>query len=62
MIEIALLGGRSEEQKEALFKDVRERLDRIGFDPNDSIVFLLENGAADWSFSPPGSVRSVLGL
>lgn len=62
VIEIALLGGRSNEQKEALFKDVRQRLDMIGFDANNSIMFLLENSAADWSFSPAGSVKSVLGL
>lgn len=62
VIEIALLGGRSDEQKEALFKDVRQRLDRIGFDANNSIMYLLENSAADWSFSPKGSVKTVLGL
>ena len=62
VIEITLLGGRSEEQKEALFKDVRERLDTIGFDPNNSIMFLIENSTIDWSFGPQGSVKSVLGL
>lgn len=62
VMEIALLGGRTDAQKEDLFKDVRKRLDRIGFDANNSIMFLLENGPADWSFSPEGSVKTVLGL
>jgi len=62
VIEIALLGGRSDKQKEDLFKDVRQRLDGIGFDARNSIMFLMENSPADWSFSPAGSVRSVLGL
>jgi hypothetical protein len=62
VIEIALLEGRTDAQKEALFKDVRARLDTIGFDANNSIIYLIENKAIDWSFSPAGSVKSVLGL
>ena len=62
IIEIALLAGRSDDQKEALYKDVRSRLDSIGFDPNNSIMFLIENKPIDWSFSSAGSVKSVLGL
>ena len=62
IIEIALLNTRTDAQKEALYKDVRQRLNRIGFDARNSIIFLLENGPADWSFSPAGSVKSVLGL
>jgi len=62
VIEIALLGGRSDAQKEALYKDVRRRLAGIGFNPDNSIMFLLENRPIDWSFSPAGSVKSVLGL
>ena len=62
VIEIALLGGRTEDQKEALFADFRRRLDGIGFDPANSIVYLLENNPVDWSFGPEGSVKKVLGL
>lgn len=62
VIEIALLDGRSDAQKEALFKDVRRRLREIDFDPENSIVFLIENRPIDWSFSEAGSVKSVLGL
>ena len=62
VIEIALLGGRSERQKEALYQDTRRRLRDIGFDPKNSIMFLIENNAIDWSFSEAGSVKSVLGL
>jgi hypothetical protein len=62
VIEITLLAGRTDHQKEALYKDVRRRLREIGFDPANSIVFLAENRPVDWSFSPAGSVKSVLGL
>lgn len=62
VIEIALLGGRTDEQKEDLYKDLRRRLGAAGFPPGNSIVFLLENRPVDWSFSEAGSVKSVLGL
>ena len=62
IIEIALLAGRSDDQKEALYKDVRHRLRGIGFDPDNSIMFLIENRPIDWSFSSAGSVKSVLSL
>ncbi|MEM7490700.1 MAG: tautomerase family protein [Pseudomonadota bacterium] len=62
VIEIALLGGRTAAQKEALYRDVRQRLAEIGFDPANSIIFLVENDAIDWSFSAAGSVKTVLGL
>ena len=62
VIEIVLLAGRTDEQKEALYKDVRRRLQAIEFNPNNSIIFLIENKTVDWSFSPAGSVKSVLGL
>ncbi len=62
VIEIALLDGRSDAQKEALFKDVRRRLRDIDFNPENSIIFLIENRPIDWSFSGAGSVKSVLGL
>ena len=62
VIEIALLGGRSDEQKESLYRDVRHRLREIGFNPDNSIMYLVENNPIDWSFSPEGSVKTVLGL
>jgi len=62
VLEIALLGGRSDSQKEAFNKDVRRRLVKVGFDPKNSIMFLIENGPIDWSFSEAGSVKIVLGL
>ncbi|MEM9133586.1 MAG: tautomerase family protein [Actinomycetota bacterium] len=62
VIEITLLEGRTEEQKEALYQDVRRRLGELGLDPSSSIVFLNENRAIDWSFGPEGSVKHVLGL
>lgn len=62
IIEIALLAGRSDEQKEALFKDIRHRLRGIDFNPDNSIIFLMENNPIDWSFSSAGSVKSVLKL
>ena len=62
IIEIALLVGRTDEQKEALFVDVRQRLRGADFDPANSIIYLLENKPIDWSFSEAGSVKSVLNL
>ena len=62
VIEIALLAGRSDSQKEALFTHFRKGLAHIGFEPANSIMFLIENNPIDWSFSPVGSVKSVLGL
>jgi hypothetical protein len=62
VIEITLLAGRSDAQKEALYKDVRRRLAEIGFNQANSIIFLTENKPIDWSFSEAGSVKSVLGL
>lgn len=62
VIEIALLRGRSDDQKEALYASMRTRLRELGFDPKNSIMFLIENGPADWSFSEAGSVKRVLGL
>ena len=62
VIEIALLGGRSDAQKEALYIDMRARFAELGLEPGNSIMFLLENQLVDWSFSAAGSVKSVLGL
>ena len=62
VIEIALLNGRTDNQKEELYKDVRRRLREIDFDPKNSIVFLIENSLVDWSFSEVGSVKTALGL
>jgi hypothetical protein len=62
VIEIALLAGRTDEQKEALYRDIRNRLPGIGIEPDNSIIFLIENNPIDWSFSSAGSVKSVLGL
>ncbi len=62
VIEITLLAGRSEAQKEALHVDIRQRLEGLGVAPGNVILFLVENGPADWSFSAAGSVKTVLGL
>ncbi|MEM9144995.1 MAG: tautomerase family protein [Pseudomonadota bacterium] len=61
-VEIILRGGRSDDQKEALYADFRARLEALGIDPRNSILGLIENDAIDWSFSPAGSVKRVLGL
>lgn len=58
--EIVLLGGRTDAQKEALYVDFRRRIDEIGLDPRNSVVFLVENNPIDWSFGPEGSVKKVL--
>lgn len=60
VIEIALLSGRTEAQKEALYAAVRHRMPGIGLKPENSIIYLLENSAIDWSFSEVGSVKRAL--
>lgn len=62
VIEIVLLGGRTDEQKEALYASVRQGLAGIGFAPGNAIIFLVENRAIDWSFGEAGSVKKALGL
>ncbi|MCA3599193.1 MAG: tautomerase family protein [Methylobacterium sp.] len=62
ILQVTLLAGRSDEQKEEFYKNIRQRLREIGFEPRNSIVFLVENRAIDWSFSETGSVKTVLGL
>lgn len=62
VIEITLLSGRTDAQKEALYQDFRARLSEIGVEPNNSIMFLVENHPIDWSFSDAGSAKSVLRL
>ncbi|MBO9427019.1 tautomerase family protein [Labrenzia sp. R4_1] len=62
LMDITLLKGRSEEQKESLHADVRKRLKAMGFPPGNAIIYLTENDPIDWSFSPKGSVKKVLGL
>ncbi len=62
IIDITLLAERSDEQKEALYAGVRNRLAAIGFAPQNSIIFLTENKPIDWSFGQEGSVKKVLGL
>ena len=59
--EVTFLAGRTDAQKEMLYRDFRARLSKLGVEPNNSIVFLVENTAIDWSFSPAGSVKSVIG-
>ncbi|MEM8798021.1 MAG: tautomerase family protein, partial [Pseudomonadota bacterium] len=62
IIETALLAGRTDDQKERLYRDVRRRLGAIGFDPENAIIYLLENQPIDWSFSSRGSVKTELSL
>ncbi|MEM8786731.1 MAG: tautomerase family protein [Pseudomonadota bacterium] len=62
VIEIALLAGRTDDQKEDLFRQVRGRLATAGVKPENTIIFLMENNPIDWSFSPAGSVKSALSL
>jgi hypothetical protein len=62
IIEIALLEGRSEGQKESLYRMVRQRLAALGIEPRNVILFLIENRPIDWSFGEAGSVKAALGL
>ena len=62
VVEITLLAGRSDAQKEALYADFRARVPALGITPNNIIIFLVENSPIDFSFSEAGSVKKVLGL
>lgn len=62
VMEITLLSGRTDSQKEALYSDCRNRLERLGINGSDVIVYLVENSAVDWSFGPVGSVQKVRSL
>jgi|GEM_PF-602599 len=59
-IEVTLLAGRTDDQKEALYANLRDRLAALGLDPANAIVFLVENNAIDWSFTTGGSVKRVM--
>lgn len=62
IIDITLMSGRTDAQKEAFYSDLRHQLKETGFPPEYAIVFLTENNPIDWSFSQSGSVKKVLGL
>ena len=62
IIDITLMAGRTDAQKEAFYSDLRHQLQAIGFPPDNAIVYLTENSPIDWSFSQSGSVKKVLGL
>lgn len=62
VVEIALLAGRTEAQKDAFFASTNAGFEKIGFPPENAILFLQENDAVNCAFSPEGSVKKVLGL
>lgn len=49
VIEIALLGGRTDGQKRALYQRVVELASEAGFRTDDIMIALSENAAIDWS-------------
>ena len=49
VIEILFLAGRTDTQKRQLYKDLAVRAANIGFNEDDLVVGLVENGAIDWS-------------
>ncbi|GKT03122.1 tautomerase family protein [Furfurilactobacillus sp. WILCCON 0119] len=51
MIQITIRGGRTEEQKQAFYRDlVAELQATAGIEPNDVMVSMVENASPDWSF------------
>jgi len=60
VIEIILLAGRSGEQKETLYRTIRERMTTIGFNAENAIIFLIQNNAIDWSFRLPAQFNPYL--
>lgn len=59
IVEITLLAGRTETQKEALYQNFRVGLANLGLSPENAIIYLLENGPVDWSFSTIGSIKTA---
>ena len=49
VIEILFLAGRTDTQKRQLYKNLAVRAANIGFNEDDLVVGLVENGAIDWS-------------
>ena len=49
VIEILFLAGRTDTQKRQLYKDLAVRAANLGFNEDDLVVGLVENGAIDWS-------------
>ncbi len=50
LVEIIFRSGRSTEKKQALYKNVAERFERLGIPKGDVMIVLVENQAEDWSF------------
>jgi phenylpyruvate tautomerase PptA (4-oxalocrotonate tautomerase family) len=51
LVHITLLRGGSEESKQALYRRIVQLAkEHAGVEPDDVMVVLTENGAADWSF------------
>ena len=49
IVEIVFLGGRTDEQKRALFRHVCDSAVRAGWRPDDIMLALVENSRMDWS-------------
>ena len=50
-VEITLRRGRGVEQKQALYREIAERMGATGLvKPEDLLIVLQENDVADWSF------------
>lgn len=49
IIDITLLAGRSNAQKQAFYRHAADAAERNGFRPDDLLMSLAENTAMDWS-------------
>ncbi|MDQ1174978.1 tautomerase family protein [Microbacterium sp. NPDC089180] len=50
IIQIFTQRGRSDETKQALFKEIARRLESVGVAGEDVFIGYVENGPQDWSF------------
>ncbi len=50
IVEITLRGGRTNDQKRALYAEIARGAERAGVRPDDVMVVLHENQPVDWSF------------
>lgn len=59
VMEIMLLAGRTDGQKEELYRDIRRRLEGIGIRAGNVFVYLVENSSTNWSFGLEGFVKKM---
>jgi hypothetical protein len=61
IVEIPLLGGRTDDQKRALYRVACEKAVAVGFRADDLMIALIENSRVDWSLGNGLAYADVAG-